>query len=176
MPLFSSNMVTFLKKIFNTRTRKNCIIPINSGKTSECTAEQRIKPIKTLKKNLKILCDICIISLAEYIKTRCDSAKTFLGTKGEPYEKIYCGNDGGYHAAGTCLHTCACTERSRRSIGCSTERSRRKHSRRKRAISFPLTTKSAAKHAMTNSFSLSTATLLLQAPGLSSPAKLTGRM
>ena len=36
--------------------------------------------------------------------------------------------------------------------------------------------KSAAKHAMTNSFSLSTATLLLQAPGLSSPAKLTGRM
>lgn len=42
--------------------------------------------------------------------------------------------------------------------------------------SFPLTTKSAAKHAMTNSFSLSTATPLLQAPGLSSPAKLTGRM
>ena len=52
----------------------------------------------------------------------------------------------------------------------------RQQSRRKRAISFPLTTKSAAKHAMTNSFSLSTATLLLQAPGLSSPAKLTGRM
>lgn len=128
MPLFSSNMVTFLKKIFNTRTRKICIIPINSGKTLECTAEQRIKPIKTLKKNLKILRDICIISLAEYIKTRCDSAKTFLGTKGEPYAKIYCGNDGGYHAAGTCLHTCACTERSRRSIGRSTERSRRKHS------------------------------------------------
>ena len=52
----------------------------------------------------------------------------------------------------------------------------RQQSRRKRAISFPLTTKSAAKHAMTNSFPLSTATPLLQAPGLSSPAKLTGRM
>ena len=39
MPLFSSNMVTFLKKIFNTRTRKKCIIPINSGKSLECTPE-----------------------------------------------------------------------------------------------------------------------------------------
>lgn len=153
----------------------------------------------------------CIIAFTEPFEL--DSEKNFFILKGESYEKIYCGNDGGYHAAGTCLHTCACTERLRRSIGCSTERSRRKHfsslrrasilglltvrtvgqkaptsksavpnppsrqqSRRKRAISFPLTTKSAAKHVMTNSFSLSTATPLLQAPGLSSPAKLTGRM
>lgn len=52
----------------------------------------------------------------------------------------------------------------------------RQQSRRKRAISFPLTTKSASEARYDKLVFAVDGNPLLQAPGLSSPAKLTGRM